>query len=114
VQALPEGAVCLPLFPEESHVVCPICGDAYIHMTRIVVEQPTQTTTVRQSKSTIERHEENGSRGTQVTIRFACEANGHCFDAVTYFHKGCTYAYAKHRPDQELGNGCWLEEMERT
>lgn len=76
-------------------VLCPECGDTYVHLVGVNVHQPSSLTAVRAEEVSRRQHAlENpfGFRGTTVEVLGECEA-GHAFALRLSFHKGQTFAW---------------------
>jgi len=75
---------------ENHEVLCPVCGDFYVHIARVRVIQDKTQTIIERSVDRVEELPLSSGRGSTVFIDYFCES-GHCFSMQQYFHKGVTF-----------------------
>lgn len=76
----------------EPALACPVCGNQYVHPVGVECRSPgTRNGLVRIDADgvAIDPNQPPVDRGTQITLRFVCEAS-HRFEYVLHFHKGAT------------------------
>ena len=93
----------------DAHLCCPVCGSAYVHPARVVVDQ-SQTRTEVTREMTVVTPSEPGNvsrRGSLISTQLWCE-QGHAFEYRLTFHKGsllcemATWQLADDAPREEL------------
>lgn len=87
---------------EESWILCPICGDIYVHPQSIFVRQNSFVTEIIGLKSVSSSIGPSGARGSSITMTYWGEC-GHKFAICFEFHKGNTQANVIRLHDEEVG-----------
>lgn len=80
-----------PFILEDTHgnMMCPGCGDVYVHPARVIVNAGGSITSVS-SRGTRCSIGAKAGRGVRIELAFDCEQCGERQTATFQFHKGAT------------------------
>lgn len=96
-------------YGNETTVVCPECGDYFVHIESVQVNQGGEVATVTCTETRVDKNGPKWGRGSRVRITYWCES-GHTFSHVFQFHKGVVLAdIDKHGDYSEPKSELWRD-----